>query len=327
MPSRTTRALLALFFLGLFVLTAGGGNATPSYDPQANWSGTCDSNYWNAAAAAKGWTGSGAHPLGASYLGVPACGPRPGPQLDGAPDVTKPFGRVVEVEWECPELAFRFMAKVYGVDTYYIKVGADLVRDYSPEDGGGLVVVNNGTPGVAPLPGDVISFDAPDNVGHVGVIVSSLVDGSGNGKALMMSENSDPTGWSILTVTGWTVQKFAGEFVPYGWLHDPSGRGGSGQPDPGSDPPSLRATAPTSAKYQLQIKYDKTCGSVWPGAPKSGIRAGMNVFQTARPKAACRFVTWKGISGCSAKPVCRIPMTQSRSVTAVFARKKITKKK
>ena len=52
---------------------------TPSW-----WNGDCNADTWNAIASSMGWTGAGAHRLGASYLGVPVCGPRPG--ADGAPE-------------------------------------------------------------------------------------------------------------------------------------------------------------------------------------------------------------------------------------------------
>ena len=187
------------------------------------WSGPCDNAHWDPAAAAQGWTGAGAHTLGASYLGVPVCGPRR--SGDGAPDVqwTKPgWGHF---EWECVELAMRFMAQVYGVTSYGAN-GVDVVRNYDTSLGGGLVKVANGTVGVAPQPGDVVSFDN-GGAGHTGVIASSAVDGAGNGTVTMLSQNDTADGWRTLSVVGWRLQGFA-SYQPYGWLHDPAGRGGSG---------------------------------------------------------------------------------------------------
>ena len=62
-----------------------------------------------------------------------------------------------EGEWQCVELAMRFMA----LSTECVPYGANgdsVVDNYSTADGGGLVKYRNGTPGIAPLPGDVISF-------------------------------------------------------------------------------------------------------------------------------------------------------------------------
>ena len=229
---RAFRVLLALMVACALPLVGGNALLRPSVaraDVGAPpwWNGDCDANHWNPAAAAMGWTGAGAHRLGASYLGVPVCGPRP--LVDGAPDVRWTKGGWGEFEWECPELVFRFMAQIYGVSAYSAN-GDTVVSNYSTADGGGLVKVSNGTVGVAPQPGDVISFNGPGG-GHVGVVASSSVDGSGNGSITMMSENDTANGWRTLTVSSWRVQGF-GTRTPYGWLHDPLGRGSAGGPPP-----------------------------------------------------------------------------------------------
>jgi hypothetical protein len=189
------------------------------------WNGDCDATHWNSVAASKGWTGAGAHRLGAVYLGVPVCGPRPGG--DHAPDVQWSRAGWGHFEWECTELAYRFMAQLYGV-TAYGGNGNAVVRNYSTSSGGNLEKVNNSTTGKAPLPGDVISFDRTGGgAGHVVVVASSNVNSSGNGSVKVLTQNDTADGWRTLTVTNWTVQGF-GSYVPYGWLHDPAGRGGSG---------------------------------------------------------------------------------------------------
>jgi len=192
---------------------------TPSW-----WSGQCDANYWNAKAASMGWHGAGAHPLGASYLGIPVCGPRP--EEDGAPDVLWKRPGWGELEFECVELAMRFMAQVYGVSPYGAN-GDNVVRNYTTADGGNLVKVANGTPNHPPVPGDVMSFDSP-GLGHVAVVASSNVDRAGNGSIRLLSQNDTTDGWRTLTVSHWTVASFGSE-VPYGWLHDPAGRGNQQQ--------------------------------------------------------------------------------------------------
>jgi hypothetical protein len=195
--------------------TAGADVSAPSW-----WSGDCDANWWNPQAAAKGWTGPGAHRLGAVYLGVPVCGPRR--SGDAAPDVLWRRPGWGELEFECVELAMRFMAQVYGVAAYAAN-GNGVVRNYSTAYGGSLVKINNGTAGKAPQPGDVISFDNP-YLGHVAVVAASSVNSAGDGSITMLSQNDTANGWRTLAVSHWRVAAF-GNQTPYGWLHDPAGRG------------------------------------------------------------------------------------------------------
>lgn len=228
--------LAGTFVVAALVLMGCDPAPTPTTPPPAPattdvgapswWNGDCDANHWNTVAASLGWTGAGAHRLGASYLGVPVCGPRR--SGDGAPDVQWSRSGWGHFEWECTELAFRFMAQVYGVTAYGAN-GGTVVRNYSTTYGGNLVTVANGTTGKAPLPGDIISFDdtTPNTTGrpgHVAVVTSSTVDANGNGSVKLMTENDTTDGWRTLTITAWRVGSF-GAYVPYGWLHDPAGRG------------------------------------------------------------------------------------------------------
>lgn len=208
--------------------TTVAGSAASVVGPPEWWNGDCDAGHWDVAAAAKGWQGAGAHRLGASYLGVPVCGPRR--VRDGGPDVLWTRAGWGEFEWECTELAFRFMAQIYGVQAYGAN-GDNVVRNYRPSAGGGLETVANGTPGRAPQPGDVMSFDYAGGLGHVAVVESSAVDQSGSGSVRLITQNDTSDGWRTLTVAAWTVQPF-GAFIPYGWLHDPAGRGQGGQAIP-----------------------------------------------------------------------------------------------
>jgi hypothetical protein len=231
-PRRWGAAALAVVVLGApaFPATAHADTparpsapraATPVSTPSW-WSGDCDAGWWNKQAAAAGWHGAGAHRLGASYLGVPVCGPRPA--VDNAPDVLWRRPGWGELEFECVELAMRFMAQIYGVNPYNAN-GNTVVKNYTAADGGNLVKVGNGTTGRAPQPGDVISFNSP-GLGHVGVVTASDVDAGGNGQITMLSQNDTANGWRTLAVTDWKVASF-GDQTPYGWLHDPAGRGGA----------------------------------------------------------------------------------------------------
>src|SRR5260370_21657124 len=100
----------------------------------------------------------------------------------------------------------------------------DGVWDTSPAGNGAtLDKINKGTVGHPPQPGDVISFDSP-GLGHVAVVATSNVDTSGNGSITLLSQNDTANGWRTLAVSHWTVASF-GDQIPYGWLHDPAGRG------------------------------------------------------------------------------------------------------
>ena len=235
---RTSVALAGALLVSLLAPVVGSGAALVTASATATtvvatatatdvgapswWVGDCDATRWGPIAKSKGWTGVGSHRLGASYLGVPVCGPRP--SVDGSPDVM--WGRAGwgESEWQCVELAQRFMAQVYGTQAFGAN-GSQVVNNYRTTYGGNLVKVANGTVGKAPVPGDIVSFTTPNNpYGHVVVITSSTVDGNGNGTVTMLSQNDTATGWRTLPVVAWRLQGF-GSLTPYGWLHDPAGRG------------------------------------------------------------------------------------------------------
>jgi hypothetical protein len=126
-------------------------------------------------------------------------------------------------EWTSGELAFRFMALAYGV-VPYSALPENVVRAYTPASGGSLSFVANGTAGVAPQPGDVISFDSATTTGHVAIVVGSSVDPStGSGSVTLMSQNDTTTGWRTVPVIGWTVRGFGVNQTTDGWLHAPGG--------------------------------------------------------------------------------------------------------
>lgn len=187
------------------------------------WSGAgCDSAHWDAVARRSGWRGAGAHRLGAVYLGVPVCGPRPA--IDGSPDVMWRRSGWGYPEWQCTELAFRFMAQVYGVRPY-AAAGGTVVSLYRSRFGGGLVRYRNGAVGHAPQPGDVLSFTGRSIYdGHVVVVAASHVDRYGDGTLLTLSQDDTATGWRTVRVRHWRVASL-GWMPAWGWLHDPRGRG------------------------------------------------------------------------------------------------------
>jgi hypothetical protein len=217
-------ACAALLIGTMCAAVVGAGMQPAGADARAPW-------WWNGRVCDSGRS-SGFHALGASYLGVQVCGPQPYNHNGGnsfamveeGPDPAHVFG---EGEWQCVELAMRFMALVYGVRPYGAN-GDSVVANYSAADGGGLVKFRNGTPGIAPRPGDVISFSDSISVGHVGVIARSAVDQHGNGSVTMLSQNDSDDGWRTLPVTNWSVGGFTHHSAS-GWLHDPLGRGDPGR--------------------------------------------------------------------------------------------------
>ena len=73
----------------------------------------------------------------------------------------------------------------------------------------------------------MISFDNPNGVGLVGVVAWASVNGSGDGEVRMVAQNDSTGGWRVLSVGSWAVAP-VGQNTPYGWLHDPQGRGTGG---------------------------------------------------------------------------------------------------
>lgn len=163
--------------------------------PQPSWwSGSCNAN-----------RSRGAYPLGASFRGVPACGPRPG----------KSDGRLVrffptawgEYEWQCTELVYRFMYLAYGIVPYNGN-GDQVVDNYRPAYGGSMVKVTNGS-GELPVPGDVLSFLSV----HAAIVTGVHVDAQGNGSIDILEQNAPGDGTTKLAVNGFRIARIRN------WLH------------------------------------------------------------------------------------------------------------
>ena len=169
----------------------------------------------------------GSYPLGAQWHGLVACGP--GPTQGGSDHLVAFFpGAWGELEWECVELSMRWMYLAWGVNPYPAD-GGDVVSNYNLGDnkakfnpnGPQLVVVNNGTVGAVPQPGDVISTarTASDAYGHTAVVTANAVNDKGYGSITLIQQNGGTgnDGWVTYPVNDWTV----GNGVS-GWLHNPA---------------------------------------------------------------------------------------------------------
>lgn len=142
---------------------------TPSW-----WSGNCDVN-----------NNPGSTPLGSSYRGMITCGPFPPPDHT----VYFPKGDIVQVnEWECTELAMRYLYLAYGQHPY-VASGGQVVSNYP---GTLLHQFNNlAGSGNAPQVGDIISSNTSNSDGHVVVVQAEdpTVPTSGTGNITVIDEN------------------------------------------------------------------------------------------------------------------------------------------
>jgi len=176
------------------------------------WDGECDINYYQPR------SGMASYPLGASYRGVKACGPRPYLYEADNPSVNVIVrffpGAHGEYEWQCVELSMRFMYLAYGINPYPGN-GLAVVNNYT---GTRLVKIANDTVGQPPMPGDVISYGTT-GVGHTSVVMASDVDANGNGTVTILEQNNRVTGTQTHTVTNWHVYAYT---LITGWLHEPS---------------------------------------------------------------------------------------------------------
>src|SRR5579862_4764555 len=161
----------------------------------------------------------------ASGDGVMACGPTGGTTID-VPGGGSTTG------FQCVELSDRFLYISHGW-TALVGDGSQVARVYASAHGAPLI--RNGTPGIAPHVGDVMSFSDnatfsdPDHSdpGHTGVVIASSVDATGNGSITLLSENvsGGTIGSSSFAVSGWRVADVFG-FAYSEWVQ--SGSGGNG---------------------------------------------------------------------------------------------------
>ena len=182
------------------------------------WNGPCDTFNYYARTGNKYY----AYPLGTSYRGMEACGPRHA--FNEGPDVGVYFfpGAWGALEWECVELSMRFMYLAYGIKPYGGN-GNQVVQNYR---GTFMEIVTNGTPGRFPVPGDILSYCSTCSVGHTSVVMASSVNSSGTGSITVIEQNNTAKGQSTLAVTAWRVSGNVGSVI--GWLH-PRGTSPSSQ--------------------------------------------------------------------------------------------------
>ncbi|MFM8322710.1 MAG: PQQ-binding-like beta-propeller repeat protein, partial [Chloroflexota bacterium] len=198
------------------------------------WDGECDVNNF-----------PGSYPLGGSYRGMPACGPRNTQHL-----VYFGAGNS-QYEWQCPELSKRYLYLAFGTPPYSAN-GNKVVANYPGDD---FEKVNNGAPDKGPSAGDVLSYGATDAVGHTSVVSAASIDASGNGAITIIEQNWSVAGTRTHTVSNWTVSSPGMAVI--GWLHLKDGSGGGGGAVVDTQAPAVIWAAPVG-NDQLYTPPDAT---------------------------------------------------------------------
>lgn len=175
------------------------------------WSGDCNVGYH-----------PGSFALGATFMGLKACGPLPrlgyGNQgVDFGPGGL-PGAYWGALEWECVELVLRYMRLRLNVNPYpghgYQTAGNYANNEYNP-GGPELQLIENGYQPPAPQVGDILSYGAYPSHGHTSVVKSVNVGSNGWGSINVIEQNNEEDGESVLQVQNWFVQGNAGAVT--GW--------------------------------------------------------------------------------------------------------------
>lgn len=175
----------------------------------------------------------GAYRLGATFDGLVACGP-----LNSTRPVNFFPGARTQYEWQCTELAKRYLYLKHGIHPYQAN-GKDVVNNMPQQYiGDPFERIANGTPHKVPAPGDIISFGATTTFGHVAVVSSASVDGNGNGTIGIIEQNWSSNGQRPLPVTNWRV---GGSMAVTNWLH----AGGTAPPTATPTPTATPVASPT----------------------------------------------------------------------------------
>lgn len=167
-----------------------------------------------------------AQPLGTStYRGLVACGPMPYTRKVDVP-ISFYKGAPTDYEWECPELVKRYLYLAYGAPQLGNTSGYQVVDNYQ----NALLrkYQNNGTPGVYPVAGDVLSFaDISGDGGHTAIVTGSTItdptNGVGTVTILDQNNTNDTSGTGTLQIgppnnPSWVVGTQPGIGTVTGWL-------------------------------------------------------------------------------------------------------------
>ncbi|MGB8215422.1 MAG: hypothetical protein WCE68_17870 [Anaerolineales bacterium] len=226
LSSRLRISLSALLLLAVALSALGGVLALPAVQASGNvpphqvgtpswWSGNgnCDdTNFYHA-------TGVHAYKLGASWLGVPACGPQA--SLGTTHLIYFPSATWGEYEFECIELVFRFLYQEWGILPW--DGNGDTIKDDYPSS-----LVFYADDGTHPIvPGDIITEDSPAGGfgGHAMIVTGVSVNASGTGSVSLLEQDVNSNGSRSLPLTKWVIGNGGAVdnwdyYAPIqGWLH------------------------------------------------------------------------------------------------------------
>lgn len=179
------------------------------------WNGdVCDSQHFYEE------TGLESSPLGYSYDGLVACGPRPYESKNARVHFFDGDNHGA-LEFECVELAMRYLYLKYDVAPYGGH-GRDIVNNFPISQYPGFEIIWQNNAKQAPQPGDVISFAGPTSVGHVAIVTYSDVHSNGDGYIEIIEQNSPSDGHELIIVDDWILRD---SISAINWLHDSSENG------------------------------------------------------------------------------------------------------
>ncbi|MHB8600327.1 MAG: CHAP domain-containing protein [Ktedonobacteraceae bacterium] len=178
----------------------------------------------------------------ATFQGVSSC---IGPSSNPDPDKQEKLGGTPLLEWECVELAMRYMLLIDNVTPYPVSGGEDVAPKYP--GGHGLTIENNPASGVVPQPGDIISFGptSKNSLGHVAIVDNNVNINpvSGTGTIEIFQQNFIANGkaypYLTLNVSKWNITNTSPGWKSTGlgtvskWLHST----GNPSPTPTPTPP------------------------------------------------------------------------------------------
>jgi hypothetical protein len=170
------------------------------------WSGVCnDGNFYPAM-------GVHSYPLGASWHGVPACGP-----FNSMHRVHFFNGAWGEYEFQCVELVMRFLYQQWGIAPW--AGTGSTIKDSPP--GSIVFYPNDGTHAI--VPGDILTEDgtASNPSGHAVIITAVNLNGSRSGTVSILEQNSSSGGSRSLSVVKGIISPDAWTWGSpvQGWLH------------------------------------------------------------------------------------------------------------
>ena len=145
----------------------------------------------------------------AIYNGIEACGPLPR-KIGNSHDYYVSFypGGPQEQEWECTELVKRYLYEVFRVHNLGNTNGSQVVSNYYQAYSNIFNEITNGTSGVFPQIGDVLSYGDPTKTaGHTSIVTDLTITDKikGNGSITIIDENGFASGQGKHTITSWFV--------------------------------------------------------------------------------------------------------------------------